>query len=284
MELMDGIDYWEVANYYANINPPPVLIPLDKTVKENHYTTFTFDGIQLNHAHVCSGITPLCNWSNCTAYCEKRRSWKHPSLLTASKLPQAYLPNQNERVEYSMRKIQIEKIKSPSTNAQIPTQTFQCFNEKCQCYLTFQSQPNFNSEAVNNDMTDTNNVGSSITSQTQVVFSGRPMPFNSQKTDNHGRQSLVSLLNNPVKNIEKTIQDELRTPLKKPFKKGAYPQKGGSDRKGFNANRTNISEHQHRNLKNYYLTNVNLCPTKPKLNLFMTLNKLATAMKENEYN
>ena len=272
MELMFSPGYWETANVYANINPPPVLIPLDKTLNENHNAKF--DGRLLQHAYVCPGLSALCNWSNCPA--SYSRSWKHSSTLTNSRLPRPYLSNQNECVNYIMRRIEIDKHKSSSTNEHILPQTLRCFNDKCLCFLSVQSQPNVNIEPVNCDMPDTNNVNSSIASIRQVGSSRRPLPFVSQNSKTHGNLSSISVVNNPLNNIEKPIEPSVRTPLKKPC------IKGGSTRKLINENRTTISEHQRRNMQNYYLDRVNSFP-KCQLNLLMTLNKLAKVVMENSH-
>ena len=279
MELVICPEYREMAKDYANINPPPVLIPLNPTVNKNHGTTF--DDIQSNHSPVCSvvtGTSTLCKWSNCLAH--DSISGKHTFSTTTSMFSQPYLEDQNEFVDEPMldnlQKIQVEKLKSASTNVQIFPQTFQCFNDECQCFFSVQSQITFPSKSVSCDMSEINNGSLSIRSNTPVVSTRRPMAFISQSTENYGSQTHIPVVNVASKSIEKTIEDALRTI--KPSKKS------GSIRKQFYENRRNISEHQRRNTQKYYLGNVNSFPTKCDLNLFMTLNKLAKVMRVNEYN
>jgi hypothetical protein len=163
--------------------------------------------------------------------------------------------NHNDLVQYSRPEIQNQKHKSWPMNRQKCPENIQCFNDKCQCLLKVQSQPNVLGETVKTGIPHTNHFNSSTKICRPVVSSRKSMPFNYQNKGYHGSQPHISVVSNPLQNIEETIKDALKAPpKKKPVIKVV------SNRHLFKANRTNIHESQRRVMHDY-LTNVNPFPT-----------------------
>ena len=111
---------------------------------------------------------------------------------------------------------QIPKQKSSPSTRQPSLQIFQCFNNKCQCFLGVQTPQNVLREKIKTVTHHTNHVNSSTTYHRPVMSSRISVPLNYQSTRFNGGQSHISVVNNPLQNIEETIEMALKPPSKKP--------------------------------------------------------------------
>ena len=101
-----------------------------------------------------------------------------------------------------------------STNPRKPSQMDQCFSGNYQRTLTTQWKTRFSNNAVHTGMSDTNIVVWSTANGRPIVHYSIPMTCHAKKMENLGNESHTSIIKNPLKKLEKIIEEELRTPMK----------------------------------------------------------------------